>query len=653
MKVQNQSNSNRFRGKGFIGRYQELIRNVVIPYQYEVLNDRIDGIEKSHAITNFINAHKALIGENDHDGFYGMVFQDSDVAKWIEAAAYSLGICPDSELERMVDEVIDIVADAQDEDGYLDTYFTIKDKEKRFTNLFEAHELYCNGHMIEAAVAYFEATGKSKLLNVMKKCADHIYDIFITGKKAGYPGHPEIELALMRLYRVTSEKKYLELAKHFIDVRGVDPEFFEKETKERDWNIWGADAKDTEYNQSMMPLRKQKDAVGHSVRAVYLYTAMADLASETDDKELKEACKNLWNSIVKKRMYITGGIGSTVIGEAFTVDYNLPNDTVYAETCASIGLMYFASRMLELEVIGEYADVMERAFYNTVLAGMQLDGKRFFYVNPLEVNPGVSGEIFGYKHVIPERPGWYACACCPPNLVRMVTSLGRYARDEDDDVIYSHLFIGQEARLKKADIKVVSEYPWKGHVSYSITPKTGDEFAVAIHIPGYLKSFEVTLNGMRLKENDETKADVFYSYRDGYIYIKNKWHDNDVIEISFNMDIRVIYANTKVREDIGCAALQRGPVVYAFEGVDNDDDVQSLMIDVSRLNEAQIETEAEGILKGAVLLDIPAVRLESSDALYSEKPPRQKSVIARAIPYYMWGNRGLNQMRVWMHTIYN
>ena len=335
-------------------------------------------------------------------------------------------------------------------------------------------------------------------------------------------------------------------------------------------------------------------------------------------------------------------------GEAFTKEYELPNDMAYAETCASIGLVFFAKQMLKMSKNGKYADVMERELYNGIISGMQLDGKRFFYVNPLEVNPGVSGEIFGYKHVIPERPGWYACACCPPNLVRMVTSLGRYAWDDDDDVIYSHLFIGQEAGLKKADIKVASEYPWKGHVSYSITPKTGDEFAVAIHIPGYLKSFEVTLNGMRLKENGETKADVFYSYRDGYIYIKNKWHDNDVIEISFNMDIRVIYANTKVREDIGCAALQRGPVVYAFEGVDNDDDVQSLMIDVSRLNEAQIET-----LKGAVLLDIPAVRLESSDALYSEKPPRQKSVIARAIPYYMWGNRGLNQMRVWMHTIYN
>ena len=378
---------------------------------------------------------------------------------------------------------------------------------------------------------------------------------------------------------------------------------------------------------------------------------MADLAATEHDEKLFDACERLWNNMTEKKMYITGGIGSTVEGEAFTKEYELPNDMAYAETCASIGLVFFAKQMLKMSKNGKYADAMERELYNGIISGMQLDGKRFFYVNPLEVNPGVSGEIFGYKHVIPERPGWYACACCPPNLVRMVTSLGRYAWDEDDDVIYSHLFIGQEARLKKADIKVVSEYPWKGHVSYSITPKTGDEFAVAIHIPGYLKSFEVTLNGMRLKENDETKADLFYSYRDGYIYIKNKWHDNDVIEISFNMDIRVIYANTKVREDIGCAALQRGPVVYAFEGVDNDDDVQSLMIDVSRLNEAQIETEAEGILKGAVLLDIPAVRLEGSDALYSEKPPRQKSVIARAIPYYMWGNRGLNQMRVWMHTI--
>lgn len=633
MKVQNQSNSNRFRGKGFIGRYQELIRNVVIPYQYEVLNDRIDGIEKSHAITNFINAHKALIGENDHDGFYGMVFQDSDVAKWIEAAAYSLGICPDSELERMVDEVIDIVADAQDEDGYLDTYFTIKDKEKRFTNLFEAHELYCNGHMIEAAVAYFEATGKSKLLNVMKKCADHIYDIFITGKKAGYPGHPEIELALMRLYRVTSEKKYLELAKHFIDVRGVDPEFFEKETKERDWNIWGADAKDTEYNQSMMPLRKQKDAVGHSVRAVYLYTAMADLASETDDKELKEACKNLWNSIVKKRMYVTGGIGSTVIGEAFTVDYNLPNDTVYAETCASIGLMYFASRMLELEVIGEYADVMERAFYNTVLAGMQLDGKRFFYVNPLEVIPGVSGVACTHKHTLPERPTWYACACCPPNVARTVGSIAKYAYGENETAIFCHMYIEGQMQFNNGTvIECETDYPYELSVNYKI--KKGNT-RFAIHIPGWShNSYSVYLGDKRI-DNNLSK---------GYIYLDVK--EGDEIKVVLDDSIKKIYCSTKVSSNLGQVAIQRGPLVYCAEGVDNDSDVLGLVVkDGGYLKALEYD---ENLLSGIIPIEVEGYRIKESDTLYSDEKPEKTPCTIKMVPYYTWGNRGINEMKVWL-----
>lgn len=631
----------------FWGHMQELVTDVVIPFQEGVLNDRQPGVEKSHAIENFKIAAGLSQGE-----FYGMVFQDSDVAKWLEGVAYSLIIKPDAALEKRADDIIDIIAAAQQPDGYLNTYFTIKEPEHRWQNLLECHELYCAGHMMEAAVAYYEATGKDKLLKVMEGMAGHIIDRFGPDKLPGIPGHQEVEIGLMRMYHATGNEAYKKQARYFLEERGKNPAFFAEEAAKRDWKHFGMIPEDTKYNQSHATIYEQDEAVGHSVRAVYMYTAMADLAATEHDEKLFAACERLWNNMTEKKMYITGGIGSTVEGEAFTKEYELPNDMAYAETCASIGLVFFAKQMLKMSKNGKYADVMERELYNGIISGMQLDGKRFFYVNPLEVNPGVSGEIFGYKHVIPERPGWYTCACCPPNLVRMVTSLGRYAWDEDDDVIYSHLFIGQEARLKKADIKVVSEYPWKGHVSYSITPKTGDEFAVAIHIPGYLKSFEVTLNGMRLKENDETNADLFYSYRDGYIYIKNKWHDNDVIEISFNMDIRVIYANTKVREDIGCAALQRGPVVYAFEGVDNDDDVQSLMIDVSRLNEAQIETEAEGILKGAVLLDIPAVRLEGSDALYSEKPPRQKSVIARAIPYYMWGNRGLNQMRVWMHTLF-
>ena len=347
--------------------------------------------------------------------------------------------------------------------------------------------------------------------------------------------------------------------------------------------------------------------------------------------------------MTQKKMYVTGGIGSTVEGESFTKEYELPNDMAYAETCASIGLVFFAKQMLRMSKNGKYADAMERELYNGIISGMQLDGKRFFYVNPLEVNPGVSGEIFGYKHVIPQRPGWYACACCPPNLVRMVTSLGKYAWDEEDDTIYSHLFIGQEAKLDKADIRVSGIYPWGGNVSYTVNPKTDDEFTLAIHIPGYLKEFKLTLNGKSFNTKDLVK--------DGYLYIERKWRNGDCIELTFDMDIRVIYANTNVREDIGCVALMRGPVVYCFEGVDNDGDVQSLLIDTAKISEASVAKVADGILQGATVLDVVAVRLESTDDLYSEQPPARKSVKARAVPYYMWGNRGLNQMRVWMHTV--
>ena len=433
MKTQKQISVNSYRAAGFIGKYQTIVADTVIPYQYSVLWDRAEGAEKSHVAQNFINAAKALNGEDIGDGFYGMVFQDSDAYKWLEAAAYSLANKPDADLESRADGLIDLIAAAQDTDGYLNTAFTIKDREKRWTNLLEGHELYCSGHMIESACAYYEATGKRKLLDVAEKNAECIYARFVTEGNEGVPGHPEIELALMKLYRLTRNRRFLKLSERFIDERGTDPGFYAREAEKRDWTVWNSNPWDNDYRQSGKPVREQSEATGHAVRAVYLYTGMADLAAETDDSGLYEACRRLWDNIVRKRMYITGGIGSTVIGEAFTVDYDLPPDTAYSETCAAIGLMFFAGRMLENEINGEYADVMELAFYNTVLAGMQLDGKRFFYVNPLEVDLGISGKAATHTHALPSRPGWYACACCPPNVARLIGSIGKYAYSESGD----------------------------------------------------------------------------------------------------------------------------------------------------------------------------------------------------------------------------
>lgn len=612
---------------------QEKITDTVIPFQERVLNDKEEGVEKSHALDNFRIAAGLMEGE-----FYGMVFQDSDVAKWLEAVAYSLVVHPDAELEKRADEVIETIEKAQQEDGYLNTYFTIKEPEHRWQNLQECHELYCAGHMMEAAVAYYDATGKDKLLKVMERMADHIDRRFGPDKITGIPGHQEVEIGLMRLYHTTGEERYCNLAEYFINERGKNPNFFYEESQKRGWTHFGIDPKDTVYNQSFATVYDQKEAVGHSVRAVYMYTAMADIAGTTGDERLYQACVDLWKNMTEKRMYLTAGIGSTGELEAFTKDYDLPNDMVYAETCASIGLIFFAKQMLELEANGKYADVMERAFYNGTISGMQADGKRFFYVNPLEVNPGISGVVPGYKHVLPERPGWYACACCPPNLVRLITSLGKYVWDETDDTIFSHMFVGQKAELEKADIDVESSYPWEGKVTYHVHSKKEEEYTLAIHIPGYLKDICIKVNGEQIEWKKFMK--------NGYLYLTRKWGESQV-EILFDLEVRKVYANKNVREDAGKVALMRGPFVYCFEGVDNGNDLQAMCIDAD--TQAETFVGKEGVLKDKVCIHVQGYEDErESDALYSEEKPDYQPHELTAIPYYLWGNRGVNQMRVWM-----
>lgn len=628
-------------GNGFIGRYQKLIKDVVIPYQYDILLDRVEGAEKSHVYQNFVNAGKALRGEDVGDGFYGMVFQDSDAAKWLEAAAYSLSLFPDEELMRTADEMIDIIEKAQDEDGYLNTYYTIKDREKRWQNLLEGHEMYCSGHMMEAACAYYEATGKDKLLRVMLKNAEHIYQRFVVEEKEGYPGHPEIELALMKMYRLTGEEKCLKLAEHFVNIRGVDPCFYEKEKEKRDWTVWGNDAKNHEYQQSDAPVREQKNATGHAVRAVYLYTGMADLATEMDDAKLYEACERLWKSITQKRMYVTGGIGSTVLGEAFSVDYDLPGDTAYAETCASIGLMFFASRMLEHGADREYADVMERAFYNTVLAGMQLDGTKFFYVNPLEIVPGISGVSPTHKHDLPQRPGWYACACCPPNTARLISSFGKYAYSENERTAFCHLYADGEICFENGlKLECRTEYPYGFDIRYKVTEGSSE---LAVRIPAWSEScYHVLLNGQTLDaEKISTKLVK------GYLYLEVQAGDEIVLQLD-PAPYRV-YASTKVPRLTGCVSICRGPLVYCFEGTDNEGDVLSLA--VCRGGELKAEEYDGSLLNGTVMLNVDAVRAAYEDNLYTIQAPEEKQCQAKAIPYYTWGNRGLHQMRVWMNEV--
>lgn len=626
--------------EGFFGRYEKLVKDVVLPYQEKALNDQIEGAEKSHCIENFrMAAQKLKTGECEGE-FYGMVFQDSDVAKWLEGAAYSLARHPDAELEKRCDEIIELIGEAQQEDGYLNTYFTVKEPEKRWTNLQEAHELYCAGHMIEAAAAYAECTGKTRLLEIMCGMADHIYRRFVEEGVEGYPGHPEIELALMRLYRCTGKERYKELALHFINVRGVNSDYYSQEQEKRGWTVWGADPADKEYTQSKVPVRQQEKATGHAVRAVYLYTGMADAAAQTGDKELAKACETLWNNITQHRMYVTGGIGSAYEGEAFTQDDHLPNDTAYAETCAAIGLIFFSNKMLYLSRNGKYADVMERALYNCVLAGMQLDGTKFFYVNPLEVLPGISGEAKTHRHALPVRPKWFACACCPPNVVRLLSSIAEYAWHIEEDTLFSNLFVAGTLDLSDTmggKISLQTEYPYDHKIAYHFEPGQGSmPVSLAIRIPAWSKETKICVNGRA--------ADC--EIRDGYAYLRGDFGADDVVTAEFDLSVRRVYTSSRVAANTGHVAVQRGPLIYCAEGVDNENDVLSLSL--KKDGKVTVSEYLPEKLCGIQELYAEGFRETVSEDLYSYDVPKAEACQITLVPYYTWGNRGLNQMRIWM-----
>lgn len=628
----------------FWGSYIKLVQDVVIPYQYEALHDKAAGAEPSHAIANFEIAAGRKSGE-----FYGWVFQDSDVAKWLEAVGYSLSIKRDPELERQADEVIDLVGEAQQEDGYLNTYFTIKEPGKRWTNLNDCHELYCAGHFIEAAVSYYEATGKRKLLDIMCRMVDHIDSVFgpEEGKMRGYDGHQEIELALVKLYRLTGEERYLKLSSFFINERGQQPNFLKQQ-----WDNLGSinfftgqkENLDLKYYQSHLPVREQEVAVGHAVRAVYMYTAMADLAALTGDDTLREACERLWNNITTKQMYITGGIGSTHRGEAFTFDYDLPNDSVYAETCASIGLIFFAQRMLRISPDARYADVMERALYNNVLGSMAQDGKHYFYVNPLEVWPKACSCNPDKHHVKSERQGWFGCACCPPNVARLLTSLNQYIYTTHGDTLYTNLYIGSEltTKLGGTDVAIQQEsnYPWEGTVSMKINPAVEAEFGIALRIPSWSQGMEIRVNGevMNTAENIEQ----------GYLVIRRLWRAGDVIEVHDPMEAHRIYAHPNLRADAQKVTIQRGPLVYCLESIDNGEPLSSISLkEGSELTAAFDET----LLGGAVVVEAEGLRVDKegwSGGLYSRVKAPVQTVKVKAVPYYLWGNRGSGEMKVWI-----
>lgn len=627
--------------------YIDLVRSVVVPYQWDALNDRIEAAEPSGAIRNFKIAAGLEEGE-----FYGMVFQDSDVAKWLEAISYLLESQPDPELERTADEVIEIIAKAQHEDGYLNTYYTLKEPGRRWSNLAECHELYCAGHMIEAGVAYYQATGKRKLLDVVSRFADHIDSVFGAepGKLQGYDGHQEIKLALVKLYHTTGNERYLRLGQYFVEQRGQKPHFYEMQLKERGGEShWtGIDhTLDLEHTQSHTPVKEQEKAVGHAVREVYMLTGMADIAAETKDESLLAACQRLWENIVSRQMYITGAIGSMPQGEAFSFDYDLPNDTAYAETCASIGLIFFAHRMLRISPKAEYADVLERALYNTVVAGMSRDGKHFFYVNPLEVDPkSCGGANRKFDHIKPVRQEWFGCACCPPNVARLLSSLGEYIYMVQGDTIYTNLYIGGEAELSvggsTVKVKQSSNYPWDGRITFEVTPQELGNFALALRIPGWCKKAALLVNEAEYTLNAQT-------VQDGYVHIARTWQAGDSVELILDMPVERMRSHPLVRQNAGKVALQRGPLVYCLEQADNGANLHELVLPADVSLEAKYEA---GRLGGIVVIAADGLREDTANwpgGLYSsEAAPGLKKEKVTFIPYYAWANRGEGEMSVWI-----
>lgn len=630
----------------FWGRYMELVRNEAIPYQWDALNDRLPDTEPSHAIENFRIAAGLSKGE-----FYGRVWQDSDVYKWLETVAYSLTTHPDKELEQRADDVIDLIGKAQEPDGYLNTYFTITGIEKRWTNEREKHELYCAGHLIEAAVAYFEATGKRSLLGIVCAFADHIDQIYglEEGKKRGYPGHQEIELALVRLFRVTGEERYLKLSKYFLDERGKQPFYFDLEAQERgepgNKGFFGEYS--DRYRQSHLPVREQKVAVGHAVRAVYMYTGMADVASETGDASLAQAIKVLWDNVTRRQMYVTGGLGSQGYGEDFTFDYDLPNDTCYNETCASVGLAFWARSMQRLEMAGKYADILEQALYNGVLSGMSLDGKRYFYVNPLEVWP----ESCHYRHdkrdVETVRQSWFNCACCPPNMARLIASLGGYVYSKHGNTLYTHLYLENSGQVEltagTVTISQQTNYPWDGHVKIKIDAADESEFTLALRIPGWCVDAGVAVNG--------EPVEMTGLMENGYLMLTRRWTAGSVVELDMPMPVRRVQSHPELRENAGKVAIMRGPVVYCLEEADNSDRLADLVL---AENPGFTTRYEEKLLNGIVVIEGKAYRNADErwdGELYRDLDFVKSPVTIRAVPYYAWNNRGEGEMTVWIRQL--
>ncbi len=572
------------------------------------------------------------IPRNAH-GFTMQVFWDSDVGKWIEAASYALSLRRDAGIEAKIEAIVDDLAKAQSPDGYLNCWYNGREPDKRWTNLRDNHELYNAGHLLEGAIAYFRATGRRRFLDIMERYVDHIGATFgrEPGQRRGYPGHQEIELALVKLYRLTGDRRRLDLAAYFIDERGREPHYFTEEALARGDDPAAYWAKTYEYNQSHVPVREQTRIVGHAVRGMYMASAMADLAFELDDPSLKSSCEALWRDVTAAQMYVTAGLGPEESNEGFTKPYELPNETAYAETCASVALAFWAQRMLHLDLDGRYADVMELALYNGALSGLSREGTHYFYANPLESRG---------QH---RRWAWHLCPCCTMNVSRLVASIGGYAISQSGDGVAFHLYGGFETTLTIGGAKVTlresGNYPWSGALRIEVDPETPTRFDLKLRIPGWTAGAEAKVNG----------DTVPLAPKRGYATIARRWSPGDIVTVRLPMPAERLYAHPNVRMDVGRVALRRGPLIYCVEEADNPGGpVQALALPRA----APLQPKWRDDLFGGVMtLTAKARRLAPGDdegQLYSTAPPAARDTALTALPYHLWANREPGSMEVWI-----
>jgi DUF1680 family protein len=557
------------------------------------------------------------------------IFWDSDFAKVLEGMALQLMIDPSPELASELDEYVDLVISAQQPDGYLNTYFTQVEPEKRWQRLSSNHELYCAGHLMEAAVAHFQATGQRKFLDCMCRYADYIDTVFGPGpkQKKGYPGHEEIELALCKLYDTTGEKRYLKLAEFFVRTRGQEPNYFQVEE--------GVAAERLPALQAHRPVAEQHTAEGHAVRAVYLYCAMADLAARTGDAALLAQCEEIWSNITEKRMYLTGGIGSTPIGERFTIDYHLPHDG-YAESCAAIGLAFFTRRMLNLTGKRQYADVLERILYNGALSGISLIGDRFFYINRLEsgIDTWERGETFAK-----ERRPWFSCSCCPTSFCRFMPQLATFCWSCSEQELRLEIPAAGRAAFRNCQVEVQSQYPYNG--KFRIIFHGQEQFTFSCRIPGWCPSATISLNGQR-QEQEALQ-------QNGYLSWNRLWQEGDELEVALDMPVEFVRADLRVSACRGRVAIRRGPLVYAVEGLDNAADPGALVLDLKSPWQPE---PVPGLPEGTLGLRGQGWQecLPQDCGLYFSATPQWKQTSILAVPYSLWQNRGDTRMSVWLRS---